>query len=136
LRSRQSLRSSESRSAKRARRLGRRLEKEKVLSGSGAYPQPEGNPAIRSGFRVKLYRAALKLVGKCRSAIGDSPVGTGHVVKPRDWRFSRRRWWQHPLFGDYAGRPPPHLGRQVAKRMRSLDEVPSQAALVASVTAP
>jgi hypothetical protein len=33
------------------------------------------------------------------------------------------RWWQHPLFGDLLGLPPPEIPRSWARRMTSLDEV-------------
>ena len=100
---------------KRSRGLIRRLCAEGVVEPSGSYRQRYTRGL--SGFRVRLYR----LTADVRSLRAAAPsrkraVGNGG-------RVNRVRWWKHGLFGMPDGRPPPHLPRWRAKRMRSLDEI-------------
>ena len=109
---------------KRARALARRLIQEGVMEEAGHYRQPHRNSGTRSGYHVRLLRlvvAVTRTVVRVVAASGKkhSPVGRQASVKtPR-----KLRCWQHPLYGDYSGLPPPHLTDRDAKRMRSLDEV-------------
>jgi hypothetical protein len=102
---------------KHARRLVARLAAGGVVVDAGSYRQPYRDSAVRSGFRVRLYR----LWWRVRSPLSKRkrPVGSATVsrVKPR------RRWWSHPLFGDLSGRPPPQFTPRTAARMQSLDEL-------------
>jgi hypothetical protein len=102
---------------KHCRRLIRRLRAQQVTAGSGSYRQPYRNSAVRSGFRVALYR--LGRLALRRSALFQRPVGNGRRVKSRN----RLRWWEHPLFGDLLARPPPEIPPFRVKRMKSLDEL-------------
>jgi len=43
----------------------------------------------------------------------------GALVK----RKKRLYWYQHPLFGEASGRPPPPLTKEKARKIRSLDEL-------------
>jgi len=84
-----------------------------VPESSGSYRQRYRRSGARSGFRVRLFR-----LGTTASAKGKASVGKRRTVK----RSRPVRWWAHPLFGDPNGRPPPHLGLEAARRMRSIDE--------------
>lgn len=106
---------------KRARTLIRRLRAAGVIAGSGQYRQPYRNAATRSGFKVSLYRLGrlAKALRRSRRRQAKRPVGTAAPVKPT---FAPR-WWQHPLFGDVNGLPPPEIPKARAHAMRSLDEL-------------
>jgi hypothetical protein len=101
---------------KRCRHLIALLRDTGVIETAGHYRQPYRNSAARSGFCVLLFcrGCALRSV-RVRGAKRQRPVGKGAPVK----RNSRLRWWQHPLFGDPQGLPPP----PELRRMKSLDEV-------------
>jgi hypothetical protein len=99
---------------KRSRALIRRLVAEGVLEPSGSYRQRYTTQGS-TGYRVGLYRLAVGVA----SALMQRAVGSRRRVKRRQ----QLRWWQHPLFGDLFGLPPPHLGPQRAARMRSMDEL-------------
>ena len=101
---------------KRSRRLIKRLLGTGVITGSGHYRQPYRNTATRSGFKVALYRLGRHTARLASKA--QRPVGKRRSVKSR----IRPRWWQHPLFGDICGLPPPQIPRPNLGRMRSLDE--------------
>src|SRR5690348_10962878 len=101
---------------KRSRRLIGRLRAAQVIVGSGFYRQPYRNTGTRTGFRVALYRLG-RLVPRPASK-AKRPVGKPRSVKSR----IRARWWQHALFGDICGLPPPEIPRSNLGRMRSLDE--------------
>jgi hypothetical protein len=100
---------------KRCRSLIRRLRSARVVAGAGQYRQPYRDSAARSGFKVALHCLARRL----RSNKRKRPVGKGGSVKRR----KRLHWWEHPLFGDLLGRPPPEIPRSRVERMRSLDEL-------------
>jgi DNA-binding Lrp family transcriptional regulator len=106
---------------KRCRRMIRRLRTTGVIARRGHYRQPYRNGGVRSGFCVRLYVLGrrLRLLPDRPLSKRQRPVGTPTPVKPS----SRRRWWQHPLFGDIHGLPPPDLPRHRAQRMVTLDEV-------------
>jgi hypothetical protein len=98
---------------KRCRQLVSRLVAARVVVASGSYRQAYrrlGTP----GYHVALYRLACCVAPLRRKR----PVGNGQSVKGR---FAPR-WWQHPLFGDASGRPPPGLSHRHATGMQSLDE--------------
>lgn len=101
---------------KRCRGLRRRLEAAGVIPGSGHYRQPYKDSEVRSGYCVRLFRALRRATSP---NTGKHPVGKRPSVK----REKGRRWWQHPLFGDYSGLPPPGIPRSRARLMVSLDEV-------------
>jgi hypothetical protein len=103
---------------KRCRTMIRRLLAAGVIGEAGQYRQPYRNTAARSGFCVRLFKLGRRL-RQPRSYRRKRPVGTRAAVKP----VFRARWWQHPLFGDLLGLPPPHLPNRPARRMHSLDEV-------------
>jgi hypothetical protein len=103
---------------KRCRRMIRRLLATGVVGSAGQYRQPYRNSAVRSGFCVQLYKLGWRLRAS-RLAKRKRPVGKRAPVKAD----GRARWWQHPLFGDLLGRPPPEITRSRARRMHSLDEV-------------
>jgi hypothetical protein len=103
---------------KRSRRMIGRLTEVGVIERAGQYRQPYRNSAVRSGYRVVLYKLGRRL-RSVRPVRRKRPVGKRGTVKPN----SGVRWWQHPLFGDLLGLPPPHLPRRTVRRMRSLDEV-------------
>jgi hypothetical protein len=103
---------------KRCRAMVRRLRDARVVAGAGQYRQPYRNSAGRSGFRVRLYKLGRRLRAP-RLSKRKRPVGNHAPVKS-DFR---PRWWQHPLFGDILGLPPPGIPPPRARRMRSLDEV-------------
>jgi hypothetical protein len=119
---------------KRARRLAARLVESSVVGNSGHYRQPYRYSEPRDGFHVRLY----KLIAGVRQLPLKTqlPVGKRQRVKRRSRPRERRRWWQHPLFGMPDGRPPPGIRKDVAKKMRSLDEMPAAAARVLAATAP
>jgi hypothetical protein len=102
---------------KRCRRMVKRLLAAGVVEGRGHYRQPYRNSPVRSGFRVALYglgrRPRAPRLGKQKR-----PVGRQAPVKSN----LRVRWWQHPLFGDLLGLPPPDIPRAAVRRMKSLDE--------------
>jgi hypothetical protein len=102
---------------KRCRRMVARLLAEGVIGSAGQYRQAYRNSAVRSGFCVTLYKLGRRLVP--RLAKRKRPVGKRAAVKS-DFR---PRWWQHPLFGDLLGLPPPGIPPPRARRMHSLDEV-------------
>jgi hypothetical protein len=98
---------------KRARAIIRRLTTMGVLESAGSYRQRYRSSAVRSGFRVPLFRLGTTAAAKRKASVG----------KRRSVKRSRPvRWWAHPLFGEPNGRPPPHLGLEAARRMRSIDE--------------
>ncbi len=97
---------------KRSRALKRRLIDAGVIDPSGSYRQRYKDQETRSGYRVTLYRLAA---GVLRFAKSHLPVGKRTSVK----RPKRLRWWQHPLFGDYKGLPPPGIPRARLRRMWS-----------------
>jgi hypothetical protein len=103
---------------KRCRTMIRRLLGAGVIGGAGQYRQPYRNSGVRSGFCVPLYKLGRRLRA-LRLAKRKRPVGTRTTVKPA----FRVRWWQHPLFGDLLGLPPPEIPRPRVARMHSLDEV-------------
>jgi hypothetical protein len=103
---------------KRCRRMIRRLLASGVIGSAGQYRQPYRISAARSGYCVALYKLARRLRAS-RLAKRKRPVGNRTPVKS-DFRA---RWWQHPLFGDLLGLPPPDIPRPSVWRMRSLDEV-------------
>jgi hypothetical protein len=104
---------------KRCRRMLRRLSTSGVVVRCGHYRQPYRNSAARSGFSVALYKLGQRLRAAPRLATRKRPVGRHAPVKTD----LRPRWWQHPLFGDILGLPPPEIPRSSARRMKSLDEV-------------
>ena len=103
---------------KRCRHMVKRLLASGVVGRCGHYRQPYRNSAARSGFRVALYKLGQRLrtprIDKRKRPVGrHAPVKTDLCP----------RWWQHPLFGDILGLPPPEIPRSSARRMKSLDEV-------------
>jgi hypothetical protein len=102
---------------KRCRRMVKRILAAGVIGPCGQYRQPYRRSAIRSGFRVTLYSLGRRLSAS-RLAKRKRPVGKHAPVKAH----FRLRWWQHPLFGDILGLPPPEIPRSWARRMTSLDE--------------
>jgi hypothetical protein len=102
---------------KRCRRMVKRLLASGVIAPCGQYRQPYRNSAVRSGFRVTLYKLGRRLRAS-RLAKRKRPVGKHASVKAP----FRSRWWQHPLFGDILGLPPPEIPRRRARGMTSLDE--------------
>jgi hypothetical protein len=103
---------------KRCRRMVKRLLASSVIVRCGHYRQPYRSSAARSGFHVRLYKLGRQLRSP-RLATRKRPVGKRVLVKAD----SCTRWWQHPLFGDILGLPPPEIPRLWARRMKSLDEV-------------
>jgi hypothetical protein len=101
---------------KRARRLTKRLLATQVITGAGHYRQTYRSSGLRSGFRVALHRLGRLTARPASKA--KRPVGKRRSVKPR----TGARWWQHALFGDICGLPPPEIPRSNLGRMRSLDE--------------
>jgi hypothetical protein len=93
---------------KRSRMLRRRLLAAGVIrSGGGSYRQPYRNQAGGSGFRVRLYRLVAEV--RRSAALSRKRLSAGlRASSPR----ARVRWWKHPLFGDYEGRPPPQWTRR------------------------
>jgi hypothetical protein len=101
---------------KRSRALRRRLVAAGVIRDGGSYRQPYRNRAGGSGFRVRLYRLGVTLR---RSALGRKRLSAGFgTSSPR----VRVRWWKHPLFGDYEGRPPPQWTKGRCQKTASLDD--------------
>jgi hypothetical protein len=98
---------------KRARAIIKRCIALEVLESAGSYRQRYRGSGARSGFRVRLFR-----LGAPASAKRKASVGKPRSVKSR----IRRRWWQHPLFGDICGLPPPEIPRSRLRGMKSLDE--------------
>jgi hypothetical protein len=113
---------------KRCRRMVRRLLATSVVVRAGQYRQPYRDSAARSGFCVALYKLGRRLrvalheydggLRAPRFAKRKRPVGKHPRVKPA----FHPRWWQHPLFGDLLGLPPPEIPRPWLRRMQSLDE--------------
>jgi hypothetical protein len=103
---------------KRCRSMVKRLATLGVVRRCGHYRQRYRNSAARSGFRVHLYKLG-RLLRTVRLATRKRPVGKHAPVKTD----LRPCWWQHPLFGDILGLPPPEIPRWQARRMKSLDEV-------------
>jgi hypothetical protein len=102
---------------KRCRLMVKRLLASGVIVPYGHYRQPYRNSAARSGFHVRLYKLGRRPRAP-RPAKRKRPVGKCRLVKAD----SCPRWWQHPLFGDLLGLPPPEIPRRSARRMKSLDE--------------
>jgi hypothetical protein len=100
---------------KRSRALLRRLRGEGVLDDAGSYPQPYRNRGGAGGFRVRLYRLAVAV----SAALNRKRLSAARASSSP---LQRMRWWQHPLFGDYEGRPPPHWTRRRRQQTASLDE--------------
>jgi len=100
---------------KRSRALLRRLRDGGVLEESGSYRQPYRNREGAAGFRVRLYRLAVAV----RAALSRKRLSAGRVASSP---LPRVRWWQHPLFGDYEGRPPPQWTQRRRQQTASLDE--------------
>lgn len=98
---------------KRSLALIRRLADHRVLERSGSYRQAYRTLGV-SGYRVALYRLGAAVASLRRKR----PVGRGRPVKGG----RRRRWWQHELFGDLYGRPPPGLSKKERRKWRSDDE--------------
>jgi len=96
----------------------RRLREVGVVGLCGQYRQPYRNSAVRSGFCVRLYKLGRRLRAP-RLAKRKRPVGKHTPVK----RDLRARWWQHPLFGDLLGLPPPEIPAARRREMKTLDEV-------------
>ena len=103
---------------KRCRRMIRRLKTSGVIGLCGHYRQRYRNSAARSGFKVALYKLG-RLLRAPRFSKPKRPVGNPAPVK----RNFRARWWQHLLFGDLLGLPPPEIPRDHVKKMKALDEV-------------
>ncbi len=99
---------------KRTRAILRRLIAARVLEPAGSYRQPNGRGRL-GGFRVTLYRVAVAAARRSSKR----PVGRAPRVK----RPTRPRWWQHPLFGDAEGRPPPGIAPARLRQMFSADEL-------------
>jgi len=110
---------------KRARGLIRRLSAAAVIVSSGQYRQPYRNAATRSDFKVPLYRLSRRAqaLRRSRRRQAKRPVGTAAPVKAR----FVLRWWQHPLFGDVCGLPPPEIPR---RRDEGCAEAETEAALL------
>lgn len=90
--------------------------------GSGGYPSRGllqtalPNRPGGSGFRVLLYRLVSK---RRRPALSRKRLSAGlRASSPR----ARVRWWKHPLFGDYEGRPPPQWTKSRRQQTASQDE--------------
>jgi hypothetical protein len=103
---------------KRCRRMVKRLLALGVIGECGQYRQLYRNSPARSGFRVQLYKLGRQLRAT-RFAKRKRPVGKDAPVKSD----LRPRWWQHPLFGDILGLPPPEIPPPRVQRMKSLDEI-------------
>ncbi len=95
---------------KRARILLRRLRAANVLQPDGSYVRNHGHR-----YRVALYR----LVGGLASLRSKHAVGRGRIVK----RKKRFPYWEHTLFGEPDGLPPPGLTRAQKRRMRRRGEL-------------
>jgi hypothetical protein len=106
---------------KRSRGMIRRLLEAGVIAGAGQYRQPYRNSAARSGFCVALYLLGRRVrrVAARRLSKRERPVGNAPRVK----RKFRVPWWQHPLFVDLLGLPPPGLDPRCARRMKPLHPV-------------
>jgi len=72
----------------RAAKMIRELQRRKLLVEAGHYK------SRKHGFRVLLYLVPRFTVS----------VRSRKEVK---LRFSRKRWWEHSLFGTFDGKPPP-----------------------------
>jgi hypothetical protein len=101
---------------KRSRALVRRLLAAGVLESAGSYRQHYYNRAGAGGFRVGLYRL---VGGVLRAALRRKRLSAGFGTSSPS---ARVRWWEHPLFGDYEGRPPPQWTRRRCQKTASLDE--------------
>jgi hypothetical protein len=102
---------------KRARALAHRLGEARVISYSGSYRQRYTRLGTGGGYRVRLYRLSTAVRGAAAPRL-KHPVGREVNVKP----IEVRRWWQHRLFGDYGGLPPPQLTSRQTRVWRSADE--------------
>jgi hypothetical protein len=98
---------------KRARALRRRLEEEGILGDGGCYRQAYSNRAGAGAFIVRLYRLAAYAPALGRKRLSAPRASSRRVLKPK--------WWGHPLFGDYEGRPPPGWTKRRRERTASLD---------------
>ena len=96
---------------KRCRSMIGRLVAADVIAAVGSYRQAYRNTAGRSGFRVALY-AVTRWASAARRK---RPVGKCPRVK----RAPSPRWWEHPVFGDFEGLPPPQWTAAQARRSRS-----------------
>ena len=99
---------------KRCRALRRRLVAAGVIPESGHYRQPYRDSGTRSGYRVKLFKIARRVLPPGQ---GKHPVGNRSSVKRR----TRVLFWSHVLFGDATGLPPPEIPAARARRMVTLD---------------
>jgi hypothetical protein len=81
---------------KRCRGLRQRLASAGVIPASGLYRQPYRDSEVRSGYCVRLFRIRRRASSP---NTGKHPVGKRPSVKSE----KGRRWWQHPVFGDYSG---------------------------------
>jgi hypothetical protein len=86
-----------------------------VIEDAGHYRQEYVNSGLPSGYRVRLFRLTAAVLPDKKQ----HPHGNRRRVKARQ----QRRCWQHPLFGDITGLPPPGISRRAVRRMRSLDEL-------------
>jgi hypothetical protein len=97
----------------------RRLRACNLLQDAGSYRQRYSTLSV-SGFRVSLYR-----IEKAAAAFrpkDQPPIGKRLSSRVRFGPRFRPRWWQHELFGDASGRPPPGLKPRFAARIMSPDE--------------
>ncbi len=102
---------------KRSRTLIRRLRAAGIIEDAGSYRQYYARRGV-SGFRVRLYRLGVEIRALTAPRSRKRVIGSRGRVKG----VRRRTCWEHSLFGDYEGLPPPHLTKAERRRMRSLDE--------------
>ena len=102
---------------KTCRRLLRRLVEAGVIERVGSYRQAYATGPVFKGYHVPLFRVFRAVYGSLRST--QRPVGTPTRVKRRKRRLS----WYETFLGSVDGRPPPGLGKQAARRMKTLDDL-------------
>lgn len=92
---------------KRIRGLIRRAEASGVIERRASYRQPYRRGGGGGAYRVPLYGLGA------RPAKSKRPVGRRPQVK----RDVKPPFWEHPLFGDLHGLPPPGHGVRALRRM-------------------
>jgi hypothetical protein len=113
---------------RRCRAIIRLLAAEGLIEAASSYRQPYRSQPGGSGYCVVVWRLRPFLVSAIRgllrrpaAALRSSKASVG--TRNRASAPRRPKWWQHPLFGDPSGLPPPGISPRRAARMHSEDEL-------------
>lgn len=100
------------------RRYRRLLIDRGVIVYRGQYKQRFNRYSPNAPYIVRLY--ATKMLVHCRPGKLNFP-SAGRTKSSAARSRKRARWWEHTLFGDYEGLPPPGWTRRDRRHMNRLD---------------